>query len=166
VYLSYFLIPQLVGMSLVRRPEALRRYVVAILLVFEASLIIHFFAPTSPPWLVALDGHIGSVKRILWDVLHPLWPQRLEDGYRASQNDYAAMPSVHIALTLLAALAAVKEWRSLRYPAAVYVFAMTFSVVYLGEHYLIDTLAGGALALLAWAVARSAKQHHTNASEQ
>jgi hypothetical protein len=159
IYLSYFLIPPLVGMCLVKKPEALRRYVAAILLVFAAALVVHFIAPTSPPWLAARDGHIGSVKRILWNVLHPLWPQRLEDGYRASQNDYAAMPSVHIALTVLAALAGAKERQALRFPAAAYVFAMTFSVVYLGEHYLVDALAGGILALLAWAFASSINRH-------
>jgi membrane-associated phospholipid phosphatase len=62
------------------------------------------------------------------------------------------MPSVHLGVTALIACA---FWSTpLRWPTLLYVPAMGFAVVYGGEHYLIDVLAGVAIAIAAWYWAR------------
>jgi membrane-associated phospholipid phosphatase len=58
------------------------------------------------------------------------------------------MPSVHLGVTTLIACAL---WSTpLRWPALGYLLAMGFAVVYGGEHYAVDVLAGVALAGAAW----------------
>ena len=69
----------------------------------------------------------------------------------AGGNPFAAMPSLHSALTVLIVLA-LWRWRKLRAPAVLYLAAMGFTLVYCGEHYVIDLLVGAAVAVAAWLV--------------
>jgi membrane-associated phospholipid phosphatase len=58
-------------------------------------------------------------------------------------NDIAAMPSLHAAYPMLLLLffwARARPW--MRALLVGYVLAMAFSLVYLGEHFVIDELAG------------------------
>jgi membrane-associated phospholipid phosphatase len=63
-------------------------------------------------------------------------------------NEIAAMPSLHAAYPMLLLLF---FWRAasrrLRAVLACYVPAMAFSLVYLGEHFVIDELAGWGCAI-------------------
>ena len=56
---------------------------------------------------------------------------------------------MHMAVTTIVVLAL---WRRplLRLLALAYLAAMTFALVYTGEHYVVDELAGVLTALLAW----------------
>ncbi len=65
-------------------------------------------------------------------------------------NPMAAMPSLHAAFPACCALAAVRAWRLKGATLWLYVAAMAFALVYLGEHYAVDVLAGVALAVVAW----------------
>jgi membrane-associated phospholipid phosphatase len=47
---------------------------------------------------------------------------------------------------------ALWRWRKLRAPAVLYLAAMWFTLVYCGEHYVIDLLLGAAVAVTAWLV--------------
>ena len=107
-----------------------------------------FFAlfPVAPPRLL----HDGLVDTIL---------QR-SHSYRALQppaltNEYASMPSLHFGWNLLVGLVLAL---TLRRPAA-YAFAalmplaMALTVVVTANHYVVDVAAGGAIVLLALAVA-------------
>jgi membrane-associated phospholipid phosphatase len=65
-------------------------------------------------------------------------------------NPLAAMPSLHFATSLMAALL-LAEVGPL--PGAVgygYMLALGFALVYLGEHYLVDLLGGAALTAAVW----------------
>jgi membrane-associated phospholipid phosphatase len=61
------------------------------------------------------------------------------------------MPSLHAAYALLIALylwRIVPRWA--RIPLALYPPAMAFALVYSGEHYVVDCIAGWAYAVLAF----------------
>ena len=61
------------------------------------------------------------------------------------------MPSVHLGIATLVALAL---WPTpVRWLAVLYVPAMLWAVVYGGEHYVCDGLAGIAIASVCWALA-------------
>ena len=79
-------------------------------------------------------------------------------------NDVAAVPSLHAAFAMLFAL---YLWRLVpRYVRpllALYPLAMTVALVYLGEHYAVDCIAGWIYALAAfvsvnWAFERHARR--------
>jgi membrane-associated phospholipid phosphatase len=74
------------------------------------------------------------------------------DHGQGLSNPVAAMPSLHAAFTLLVALFL---WRSARWwwriALALYPLAMGFTLMYFGEHYAVDVLAGWLYAVAAYA---------------
>lgn len=71
-------------------------------------------------------------------------------------NQYAAMPSFHFGWNLLAGLclASTVRRRLLRALIVGLPFLMALAITATGNHYVVDAVAGGALALLGLAVAR------------
>lgn len=148
VYLSYFVVPHAVALALWKKnPNAFRRYGLALLIAVYAGLAVSVVVPTAPPWLAADHSNGPQMTRVLADTLG--W--NLEQG-GAGTNPFAAMPSLHVALTVLVVAAAWRR-RFLRELAAAYLLAMTFVLVATGEHYVVDAIAGAAVALLAWSAA-------------
>ena len=65
-------------------------------------------------------------------------------------NPVAAVPSLHAAYALLVLLFAC-AWRGrIGLWAAPYTLGMWFTVVYLGDHYVVDILIGAAYAAVGW----------------
>jgi membrane-associated phospholipid phosphatase len=79
-------------------------------------------------------------------------PQLYHSGMGLSGNLVAAMPSVHLGVTAL--MVAALRPTPLRWAAVVYLLAMGVAVVYTADHYVVDVLAGVALAALCWRVTR------------
>lgn len=80
--------------------------------------------------------------------IHLSGAQQLVEKGQATANPVAAVPSLHLGGTMLFVLF---MWNRVRKPwwpvLALYPVLMTFSLVYAGEHYVSDCLAGGAAAL-------------------
>jgi membrane-associated phospholipid phosphatase len=100
--------------------------------------------------MAAQHGEIGSSHRIVKLV----WPHvpiahygsLFEKGQHYA-NNVAAMPSLHAGYALLVCLflwRLVPRWS--RPLLALYPPAMAFSLVYAGEHYIVDCIAGWAYA--------------------
>ena len=99
-----------------------------------------------PPWLASAKGMIGPSDRLVgqigqrfpWFDGSTLWERGLHLA-----NDLAAFPSLHEGMTVLVAVALWRRvpsgWRLL---LAAYPLAMAFSLVYTGEHYVTDLVAG------------------------
>jgi len=153
IYLSYFFIPPTALVLLWRCwPERLRPYVTATLALFATSGLVHLFWPTAPPWLAAENGQLEPVTQVLAAYLGKTAPAPYGYGAGLSGNAVAAMPSVHLGVTGLIALAL---WSTpLRWPATAYVFAMGFTIVYGAEHYVVDAIAGLFLMGVCWWWAR------------
>jgi len=134
------------------------------------GFITYFVYPAAPPWYVAAHGmgpaqmniapSPGAAQR--FDAL--LGTHLFENAYSHSVEVFGAIPSLHMAYPVIAAVLAfrIRELRWARWPAAAYVPIMCFSAVYLQHHYVIDLLVGGAYALvvafavLAWERRRAA----------
>jgi membrane-associated phospholipid phosphatase len=150
VYASFFFAAHIVALVFWRRnPAEFKRYALAVLLTVYTGVAIMFLAPTAPPWLASEYSNAPGMTRVLADAFG--WnPEQAGHGM-AGGNPFAAMPSLHSALTVLVVLA-LWRWRKLRAPAVLYLVAMWFALVYCGEHYVIDLLVGAALAVTAWLV--------------
>jgi membrane-associated phospholipid phosphatase len=62
------------------------------------------------------------------------------------------MPSLHAAYSTLIAIFTIKLFKTRwKWLVLIYPFAIYFGTVYMGEHYLIDELAGGLYAVGAYA---------------
>jgi hypothetical protein len=121
---------------------------VALLATSFIAAIVFVAYPAAPPWLAARAGLLHGVVRI-----------RALDGPLTSHgtvqhlfddNPVAAVPSLHAAYALLVVLMIHRMWPRLTPLAVLYALAMHFSVVYLGEHYVSDLIAGDVLVLVVW----------------
>jgi hypothetical protein len=150
VHLSYYAVPPLVGLALWRlAPDRLRGYLLALSAAYAIGLAVHFLLPTAPPWMAAQMHLTEPIHRYLYDLLHSQYPSFYTYGTKvAAGNEVAAMPSLHMAAAWLSSLA-TRRTRAAPWAMA-YVVAMGLSLVYSGEHYLVDALAGMAVASLSW----------------
>jgi len=149
-YISFYFTPFVFALLVWWRKAGLGRYVAAFSLAYALGLCLFYALPTVPPWMASAQGLIPPIDRIFMDVMAPEVPQIMEAGYSASANDVAAMPSMHMAMTALAALGLALAGRGAAVAAVLYAGAMFLSIIYLGEHYAADAIAGVVLALGAW----------------
>lgn len=149
VYASYFFVPHVVAFVLWKKDRTrFGRYAFEILGTAYLGLAVSAIAPTSPPWLAARDDALPFVSRIAHDAINGFDPNVYRQGYDVvGVNAVAAMPSLHMALTFVVATTALRAGRRVGAAALLYALAMGFSLVYLGEHYVVDVLAGVALAV-------------------
>ena len=156
VYLSYFVGHFVVaGYLLAFRRDLLTQHAGAITATLFFGLILYLVLPTAPPWMAAQAGDLPHIFRITQDVTNDVSSNLYAQGASvAGNNDVAAMPSLHTALT---AVVAMTLWRMNRVAGVLgwlYVAAMGFSLVYLGEHYFTDVAAGVVVAVACWHLVR------------
>jgi membrane-associated phospholipid phosphatase len=152
VYLSYFIGHfVLAGALWAFRRDLLVQHTGAITATLFLGLAVYFLLPTAPPWLAAHAGDLSDVVRITPMVTNEVSRNAYDQGsYIAGTNDVAAMPSLHTALTAVVAMSLWRVHRLAGVAGWAYVGAMAFSLMYLGEHYLIDLIAGVATAIAGW----------------
>jgi membrane-associated phospholipid phosphatase len=118
--------------------------------VFDVGALFYWAIPTAPPWWASAQGRLEDartvhVRRMMIEYGPEFWGDLWGPLYDVlGGNPLAAMPSLHFASSLMGAhlLSEVDP-----YAGAVgwtYVVALGLALVYLGEHYLIDLIAGAA----------------------
>lgn len=153
IYVSYAIVPHAVALLLsVRAPlSSFRRYVVASLITYYSAVAVAFFLPTAPPWMAGQLGYTRHVYRVVLDVLTGADAGSYASTYPiVDGNSVAAMPSLHMGIAVLSALGIGMFGRRAATLGVVYVVLMGVALVTLGEHYVIDILAGVFLSLVAW----------------
>ena len=147
---------------LVRHPERFARAAALTYAVFDVGASFYWLIPTAPPWYAASEmvsegavaGDGLAVRRMMVEYGEHFWGDRWGPLYSVlGGNPLAAMPSLHFATSLMAALLLAEVGPVAGALAAGYTATLGFALVYLGEHYLVDLLAGAALTM---AVRRSA----------
>jgi len=115
--------------------------------VFDIGCAVYFAAPTAPPWWSAEQELTGEeVRRIMVEVGEETWGSAWPSMYEAlGGNPWAAMPSLHFATALMAALLLSEAGPVEGAVGWGYALTLGFGLVYLGEHYVTDLLAGAAL---------------------
>ncbi|MFG1813543.1 phosphatase PAP2 family protein [Kribbella sp. NPDC049174] len=139
---------------LVRHRDEYPRFRNAMLISGAIGLVIFAMFPVSPPRFLPEYGFVDTVtaETSAYRVLQP----------PAFVNQYAAVPSLHLGWNLLMGIA----WASLaghwigRMFGWLMPVAMLASIVLTANHYLVDGLAGGAIALFALLVAARLAGRH------
>jgi membrane-associated phospholipid phosphatase len=149
---SWFMAPHgSIAYILARHPERFARAAVMMYAVFDLGASFYWVVPTAPPWYAASEAMPGgdgvpAVRRMMVEYGEYFWHDGWGRLYSVfGGNPLAAMPSLHFATSLMAALL-LAEVGPL--PGAVgfgYLAALGFALVYLGEHYVVDLLGGAAL---------------------
>ena len=132
---------------LLRHPERFPRAARRLAAVFDLGCGVYFLAPTAPPWWASENGHTGEkVRRIMVEVGEETWKSAWPAMYGAlGGNPWAAMPSLHFATSVSAAISLAEAGRGPGVAGWAYALTLGFALVYLGEHYVTDLVAGGAL---------------------
>jgi hypothetical protein len=156
VHWSYFFVPHVTAILVWRAsPTLYRRFLLTTMITLGIGCVIYYIAPAAPPWLTADRAPQQDIFRVMVNVGRNISPEVFDRTYTAldDPNPVAAMPSLHQAITFvvfLFSLHAGRFWGTLGF---LYMLAMAFSLVYTGEHYVIDTLVGSAIALYAYVFA-------------
>ena len=122
-------------------------YALAILLALTVESVIYIFFPLAPPM------RTGAAVPIRINIFH------LSDNFVALK--YSAFPSGHIMISFLGFLFSKKEnFKKCEIFYLANTLIMSFIVIYLGEHYLIDIFGGILLALFSFKTASYIYQKH------
>ncbi|WP_189048456.1 phosphatase PAP2 family protein [Micromonospora sonchi] len=120
------------------------------------GLVTYFLYPAAPPWWAAQNGLLEEVARIStrgWKAFGMHGAGNLLNAGQLAANPVAAMPSLHTAFALFVVLFFLRNVRRRWWPLLLsYPLAMTFTLVYSGEHYVIDVLVGWAYVGVAFLV--------------
>ena len=141
----------LLGVVYVFAAEGYRRARTSLFVINGVGLVVFWLVPVAPPRLLPGGGFADVVAH------SGTWGSWETSASTVSDHadHFASLPSLHVAyavwvLRIVLAVSASTLWRTL---ATVHVVVTVAIVVATGNHYLIDVLAGGALAEGAWWVA-------------
>jgi membrane-associated phospholipid phosphatase len=139
-----------------RFPRAARQMAAA----FDLGCVIYHAVPTAPPWWAAEQGYIAEhegrsseeivaaaapprLRRVMVEVGEGTWGRAWPTLYSSlGGNPWAAMPSLHFATSLLAAMLLTESGTAAGVAGWSYALTLAFALVYLGEHYVVDLLVG------------------------
>jgi membrane-associated phospholipid phosphatase len=112
---------------------------------FDLGCAIYILLPTAPPWWAAANGYTGDdrIDRRMVDVGEEVWGKAWEPLFNGVDgNPWAAMPSLHFGASVLAAMLLSESSPRAGALGWTYAGVLGFALVYLGEHYVVDLLAG------------------------
>jgi PAP2 superfamily len=164
---AWFMVPHgsLVYIML-RHPRRFDRAAVMTYTVFDLGAMVYWLAPTAPPWYAAsVAGRAGHfdhgllerfngngnhheivVRRMMVEYGEFFWKDGWGPLYSVlGGNPLAAMPSLHFATSMMAAQLLAETGPVARAIGWGYTATLGVALVYLGEHYVVDLLAGAAL---------------------
>lgn len=126
--------------------EHFARYSAMICTLALTGFATYVLFPAVPPWMAAQHGNVGESNRMIgpiWNHIPLTHAGAVFEHGTGYANDVAAMPSLHAGFALLLSLylwpLVPRWWRPL---LAVYPLLMTLALVYSGEHYVVDCIAG------------------------
>jgi membrane-associated phospholipid phosphatase len=177
IYLSHFMVSLVLAIVLwcVNYP-LFRRYLAALVSLTVVTLATYVLFPAAPPWMAGLNGKFAQsdlptrclnadvqssclqVHRVVQETLRVLGGSTVDSAVEkgaAYSNSVAAMPSLHAAIPMMLL---VFFWREVRLRGKIglslYAGGMAVTLVYGGEHYVADVLAGWLYAIVVVTVLR------------
>jgi hypothetical protein len=154
VYMSHYLVPMVLAVALWASAYGLfRRYVWTLVALTLLTLATYALFPAAPPWMAGRNGYLPEVARVVATTLEATGVGTIRSAVQRSEayaNAVAAIPSLHSGIPMMVLLF---SWRLVgvrtRVLLVAYVLAMTFTLTYGGEHYVVDAVIGWAYAAAA-----------------
>jgi hypothetical protein len=151
-YGSHFIAFLLVGFLIwLYRPALFSRYKMSFYLLTGLGIFFYAVVPTVPPWMASQQfGLLPPLTRFNTILFNFAIPD-ISNGF--DTNPIAAMPSLHAAFPIMCSLLLWKafKWKSL--PFHLYTFVILFTIIYTGDHYVMDAVAGMVLAVICFIIA-------------
>lgn len=151
---------------MLRHRSRFERSAVLTYAVFDIGAMVYWVLPTAPPWYAAAHACRGgdfngrllarstpdgsssdiAVRRMMVEYGEFFWKDGWGPLYSVlGGNPLAAMPSLHFATSMMAAHLLAETGPVPGTLGWGYTATLGFALVYLGEHYVVDLLAGAAL---------------------
>lgn len=141
--------------------------------LFFLAFLTFLLMPSAPPWLASENHYIQPITRISSYVWASVGLTDFPSVYnQLAPNPVAAIPSLHTACSALFSIFIFrlygKKWG---YLSIIYPVLVIFGIIYQGEHYVFDVIAGIAYAYFAliatptisrWIGARAVKIKNSN----
>ncbi|MFQ5894169.1 MAG: phosphatase PAP2 family protein, partial [Nitrospinota bacterium] len=138
-HLSHFFFPFSFAIALrIYDREAFVHFSTALVLLSFLGYFTYVVFPLVPPWMASQHGTLEPINRVLFPGILHLFPVTLVWFF--NPNAMAAMPSLHAAWPTLVCLVAVRLWGRWALPVALWPIMVSLSLVYTGEHYVVDIL--------------------------
>jgi len=148
-YMNYFVLSVTVVayLLLAGRRREMREALLGTVLCFYIGYFLYIAFPAAPPWLTLASQFTRD--------FHGGWVTGAATRMKALDPNASrgAFPSLHCAVTFITLAYAWKHEKALFAVLLPLGAALVISTVYLRHHYVIDILAGFALAVVAYAVA-------------
>ncbi len=151
-YLSFFF--YFMGAGLIiwwKKRKYFNAYIYGLVGMSFFCAFIYFLVPTAPPWWASKQGLLPHTERIMW--ISEYFPRQHSIISTYANNDFAALPSLHAAWPFFASLFLVKAFGKKMLLLFIVPFLVVFATWYGAEHYVIDSIAGWIVAVLAYLVA-------------
>ncbi len=154
LYLLHFVVPLILAYFfwMWRRPLYVR-FVRTYLVLMYAGFTVYLIYPMAPPWWASDLGRVPHVAPIL-SLVH--WhgignPVGILTG-TFHPDPVAAMPSMHAAFSMLVFLVLWYLWPRFGWIAVLYPLAMATTVIYTGDHYIVDVMVGWLFSVTTFAL--------------
>jgi membrane-associated phospholipid phosphatase len=111
---------------------------------YQLTTPFYWLLPTAPPWWASeCAGRMGGeVERVLRHVIRDARGRPRQTVDATPGNPWCSMPSDHISSAAITAMGLSEVGTVYGVAGWTYVALAAFAVVYLGEHYLVDVIAG------------------------
>lgn len=137
--LHVFLIMIALFLFWLKGKSVFKGYAYSMALTSYLGLITFIVLPTAPPWW----SHTAKNLLNSGDKMFPTGFQDLQNLLLSGESDiFAAFPSLHAAYATLFSIFMFKLGRKYGLASIPIVGGVYFSIIYLGQHYLIDLLGG------------------------
>jgi membrane-associated phospholipid phosphatase len=144
--MTHFVVPFIVAGILWKWVhERFRRFAWLFILLTFAALLTYALYPAVPPWMASQNGYLPPTAKIIdemWTHVRFGNGSGLFSGTGHFADPIAAVPSLHAAYPMLLTLFFWKSAGRWRWLLALYPLAMGLTLVYTGEHFVIDVLLG------------------------
>jgi membrane-associated phospholipid phosphatase len=137
------------------------------LVVLVLGTVVFVLAPTAPPWLASERGLLPPLRDVVKTGLLDLHLSSLAENAR-DPNLYltrAAFPSIHAGWPVISLLVTIRHRlpRWVQGLALLQLVTVWFAIVYSGEHYVTDVIAGALVGVLAFALVIRYRERVTKA---
>jgi hypothetical protein len=168
-YMLHFALPVVTGFLLwVWRRPRYHDYLAAFILLSFGGFVTFLLLPVAPPWMAAQQGFLNGPDG--QSVLHYLKPDAFAaiaeflgypDGHELSSyvfygvnpNGVAAFPSLHAGYPFLSFLVLRQAFGRIGWLALAYAAGVWWSIVFTGDHYVLDVVGGIVYATAAYLAA-------------
>ena len=163
VYHALWLAPHAVlGWMLLKHEDRVPRVAGRLAAVYHLTTVGYWLVPTAPPWWTGENGErmVAEVQRVPREVRRAVarriglaghrFQRDDEADWMATANPWGSMPSDAVPAAALTARSLAQISPAAGAAAWAATALQAFALVYLGEHYLVDVIAGLALAEAVW----------------